>query len=125
MGGGKGRGGWEEGGGEGWKVTGRVGTGRVRVVGKGQYHIILLFRYCQVLPKDRYTILTPDFKVEMREITSRTEFNRYRTPGQQYEYCCTLTFPMSSPIKESILVGTCMCFTPPPPPPSNFCANLL
>lgn len=60
-------------------------------------------RYCQTLPKDRYTIPAPDFRTEKIAISGHN-CHSHRVSDQEYEYQTILTFPMSAPIKEHIEV---------------------
>ena len=61
-------------------------------------------RYCQKLPSDRYTVLTPVFKTESCPICNMAE-RELVTRGQKYWYRSVAALPMSCPIKEDIEVG--------------------
>ena len=61
-------------------------------------------RYCQKLPSDRYTVLTPVFKTESCPIFNMAE-RELVTRGQKYWYRSVAALPMSCPIKEDIEVG--------------------
>lgn len=65
-------------------------------------------RYCQKLPKDSFTVLSPHFVTSKRFIREVMEANPYRIVDQEVEFQTTLSLPMSSMVKEPIKVSTCM-----------------
>ncbi len=75
-----------------------------------------LYRYCQKLPHDLYTVLTPVFKTERREAKAgELELRGDHSlpyPAElelpPYMYRSTMTLPMNCPVKEVIEVSECV-----------------
>ena len=71
----------------------------------------VFLRYCQKLPKDSFTVLSPNFTTKKRPIIEgMTEHNPYRIPNQNEEFKTTLTLPMSSLVKHPIEVRSHMTY---------------
>ena len=72
----------------------------------------LICRYCQKLPSDRYTVLTPVFKTETRNVPESLYEVDMAQPDRDYmdpdrwKYRSTMTLPMNCPVKDEVLVGS-------------------
>ena len=69
------------------------------------------FRYCQKLPCDMYTILSPTFTFVKRKkdgacCPDDDSDDDEEDCDPKHEYQCQLTLPMNCPVKETVQVGS-------------------
>ena len=62
-------------------------------------------RYCQKLPKDKFTILTPVFVTEKQSVEDVTSLHRLvKDVAREFVYQSSVQLPMNCPLKCSIPV---------------------
>ena len=73
-------------------------------------YYFLIHRYCQKLPSDRYTVLTPVFKTEKHHVElHRDRFGVYEMDDvgvqQEFEYRSHMILPINCPVKDETIVS--------------------
>ena len=63
-------------------------------------------RYCQKLPKDKFTILTPVFVTEKRAVQDMASLHHLvKDVAKEFVYKSSVQLPMNCPLKCSISVS--------------------